>query len=85
MVGVLADAAIAGGAAHRAQLALHRRGQVGGLPLRRAALEVVEHQRGLAVDRVARRAGLAAQRATVDVDAGRGEHEGLEAALHALG
>jgi hypothetical protein len=68
MVGVLADPAIAGAAAQRPQLALDRDRQVGGLPLRGAALDIVEDQGGRRVDPAARRAGLGAQRPGVAID-----------------
>ena len=47
VVRVLAHAAIALGAAQRPQLALDVGRELGRLPLRRAALEIVEDQRGL--------------------------------------
>ena len=67
----------------RSRRALHARGEIGCFPLRGAALDVVEHERDLRDRCRARRHDIAAERATVDVDAARGEHERLVAALGA--
>ena len=60
-----------------------RGGEVGGLPLRGAALDIVEDERDIRIDAGARRRRVAAEGAAVDVDAVGGEHERLVAALRA--
>ena len=85
VVRVLANAAIAFLAAAVTQRALHSGSEVRGLPLRGAALDIVEDERDLGIDARARSGRIAAERTAIDIDAARGQHEGLVAALRARG
>ena len=83
VVRVLAHAAIALGTAALAQRALHPGGEIRGLPLRGATLDIVEHEGDLGIEPGTRRRGVRAQGAAVDLDRACGQDERLVAALGA--